>query len=109
MTADYSTQILATQAAARSSGLGLTPTTVTYGCSFSRIGTGIYALILPTGEGVVDEQSFVQATNTGPGFAYLVCSDQDQYTKVITAYSTGGVATDTGISVSVRRATVDPY
>jgi hypothetical protein len=109
MTADYSSQILALSAAASIHADGSTP--VTYGCSITRIATGSYALILPTGEGLIDEQSFTTATPKAALVALNVSDDANGYFKYINSVSLsdGTTATDAAIEVIVHRATVNPY
>ncbi len=109
MTSDYSSQILATVAAATINFDGTTP--ITYGCSITRNSTGIYSLILPTGEGLIDAQSFTWATPKGPNQVVLVASDNaDGYTKTITAFAnTGGAVTDSSLEIVVQRGTINPF
>ncbi len=109
MTADYSSQILATVAAATINADGTTP--ITYGCAITRNSTGVYSLILPTGEGLIDAQSFTWVTAKGPNQAVLVVSDNaDTYTKTISSFNnTGGAVVDSGLEVVVQRSTINPF
>jgi hypothetical protein len=108
MTADYSSQILATVAAAEISADGSTP--ITYGCSITRFATGVYKLILPTGEGLIDEQSFTHVTGKGPAQAVFVVSDESIYVKTVSSFAdTAGTAVDDAIEVVVQRATINPF
>jgi hypothetical protein len=109
MTADYSSQILATVAAATINFDGTTP--ITYGCSITRTSTGVYALILPTGEGLIDAQSFTWVTAKGPNQVCLVVSDNaDGYTKSVSAFAnTGGALTDSSLEMVVQRSTINPF
>lgn len=121
--ADYSRQILAVSAAASMNGDGSSP--ITYGCSITRISTGIYKLILPTGEGVTDGQSFTQVTlkpfvstpnPTWHDNAMASVSDESEYIKSIIIQNIRtdspdtiiGVLADKGVEVIVQRATVNP-
>jgi hypothetical protein len=109
MTSDYSSQILATVAAATINSDGTTP--ITYGCAITRTGTGLYNLILPTGEGLIDAQSFTWVTAKGPNAVVLVVSDNaDTYTKVVTAFAnTSGTITDSSLEIVVQRSTINPF
>lgn len=121
--ADYSRQILATVAAASINGDGSTP--ITYGCSVTRTSTGIYKLILPTGEGVVDGQSFTQVTvkpfvpfanPTWHDNGIAQVSDESDYIKSVSVQRMSsdspdtitGVLVDKSIEIVVQRATVNP-
>jgi hypothetical protein len=109
MTMSYNTQILALQAAGSINGDGTTP--ITYGCSLTRFSSGVYKLILPTGLGIIDPQSFTKVTAKGPDTTFPVVSDEaDTYTKTITMFDVGGDGpTDSAIEVFVQRSTVDPF
>ena len=108
MTADYSSQILATVAAAAVGADGSTP--ITYGCSITRFATGVYKLILPTGEGIIDQQSFTHVTGKGPAQSVFVVSDENEYVKTISSFTdTTGAAVDDAIEVVVQRSTINPF
>lgn len=108
MTADYSSQILATRAAAAINADGSTP--ITYGCSITRFATGVYKLILPTGEGLIDQQSFTHVTGKGPSQAVFVTTDENEYIKTISSFAnTGGTAVDSNLEVTVQRSTINPF
>jgi hypothetical protein len=104
----YDAQILSIVAAGAIQFDGTTP--IAYGCSMTRTATGIYKLILPTGEGLIDEQSFTIVTNKGPGQSVLVVSDESIYIKTVHSYAnTGGADTDTTIEMYVLRSTINPF
>jgi len=104
----YNPQILALQAAASIQSDGSTP--ITYGCSITRFSSGVYKLILPTGLGVIDAQSFTKVTGKGPNQVVIVASDETFHIKTFTCFdNTSGNPEDTTIEAAVQRSTVDPY
>lgn len=105
----YNAQVLALIAAASINGDGTTP--ITYGCSITRFSSGVYKLILPTGEGTIDAQTFTRVGGKGPTQAVIVASDEaDGYTKTFTAFDNGGGGpTDTAIEAVVQRSTINPF
>ncbi len=110
MTVNYNVQILALVAAASIDPLGLTP--ICYGCSFTRIVSGTYKIILPTGLGVVDGQSFTHVTpkaGLAATPAVITVSDESDLIKTIFAVDNGGGQTDTGLEVTVQRAVRSPF
>jgi hypothetical protein len=105
MTANYDQQLLALVAAASIDPLGFTP--ICYGCSFTRIVSGTYKVILPTGNGVVADESFMRVTAKAGDAAtpaILTVTDESDLIKTIFAVDTGGGQTDTGLEVIVQRA-----
>jgi len=112
----YNKQLLALQAAAYINGDGTTP--VTYGCAMTRFASGVYKLILPTGEAVNDDQSFTTVTaKAGHGglgataSANAVVSDESDFIKTITMRdgTTGTTPADCAIEVTLQRSTINPY
>jgi hypothetical protein len=104
---NYSSQILATVAAASINFDGSTP--ITYGCSITRFSSGVYKLILPTGDAVINSQSFTRATGKFPFAAtacLLVVSDETDYIKTVTAYDGPNSPSDTGVEIVVQRSTI---
>ena len=112
----YNSQLLALQAAGSINGDGSTP--ITYGCSMTRATTGVYKLILPTGEGLIEAQSFTTVTakagggglGTAPS-AIPVVSDESNFIKTITMFNgTSGTAPeDCSIEVILNRSTINPF
>jgi hypothetical protein len=107
----YNKQILATQAAATINGDGTTP--IAYGCSVTRSATGVYKLILPTGEGLTDAQTFTQATSKGtgsaPGLAYPNVSDESDFIKTVVMVDATGGLVNQGVEIVVQRSTINPF
>lgn len=103
----YNKQLLAIQAAATINGDGTTP--IAYGCSITRTATGIYKLILPTGEGLTDAQTFTQVSAKGPGVAICMVSDESDFIKTVRAVSDASAAMDTAVEVVVQRGTINPF
>jgi hypothetical protein len=105
MATNYNQQILALVAAASIDLAGLTP--IAYGCSMTRIACGIYKVILPTGNGVVDGQSFTRVTplnpSTGTGVV-IVVSDESNEIKTISVWDTAGSQASCQLEVKVERA-----
>ena len=104
----YNRQILATQAAAWISGDGAT--SFPLGCGVTRTATGTYKLILPTGEGVVDAQTFTNAQAKGATGLYAVVTDESEYIKTVRVFdnTSGSIPTDADVEVIVQRATINP-
>lgn len=103
----YNKQILADQAAGSIFGDGTTP--ITYGCSMTRTSTGIYKLILPTGEGLIDAQTFTTVTCKGPGPASAVASDESDFIKTVTVVNDAGSVVNQNVEIVVRRSTINPF
>jgi hypothetical protein len=104
----YNPQILALQAAASINADGTTP--ITYGCAITRFSSGIYKLILPTGLGVIDAQSFTKVTQKGTIGVAVIVSDESDFIKTISCFSNvEAVLVDTAIEVFEQRATVNPF
>ena len=112
----YNKQLLALQAAGYINGDGSTP--VTYGCTMTRFASGVYKLILPTGEAVNDDQTFSSVTaKAGHGglratnSAIAVVSDESDFIKTITMISgtTGTTPVDCAIEVTLQRSTINPF
>jgi hypothetical protein len=102
----YNKQLLATQAAAWIAADGSTSFPI--GCSITRIATGQYRLTLPTGEGLVDIQTFsrAQVKGTTPFVATVV--DVSELEKDILTFATGGsTAADAEIEVVIERSTIN--
>ena len=108
----YNKQILALQAAASINGNGASDP-VTYGCSITRTATGTYKLILPTGEGLSDPQTFTQVAVKGGGGStapcFAVVSDEADTIKTVVTFNASGVVTDSSVEVYLQRSTVNPF
>jgi len=105
MTANYDQQILALVAAASIDPLGFTP--IAYGCSITRIVSGTYKVILPTGNGVVAGESFTRVTAKAGVGAFPVAisvSDESDVIKTIMLEDNAGGQIDSGLEVIVQRA-----
>jgi len=104
----YNTQILATLAAAQITGNGAS--SITFGCSITRTEQGTYKAILPTGEGISEDQSFtrVQAKSESPVFA--VVTDESAFIKTIRVFDNTGSSTpvDSDVEIVIERATINP-
>lgn len=115
----YNAQLLAIWAAAFIDGAATTgtflPTPITYGCSVTKNATGVYKLILPTGEGLIDAQSFtsVQPKANPTALPLIACvSDESEFIKTIVTFSavnSGTTPTDANIEVVIRRSTINPF
>lgn len=105
---NYDAQILSLVAAA---SFG-TPTDSAYGCTVTAISTGVYSLTLPTGEGLMPEQTFLIATaKATPSVApfVLVASNVDQFTKVISCFANvGGTPVAGAVEIVVERSVINP-
>jgi hypothetical protein len=115
MAANYDTQILAMVAAAFISSDGSTATT--YGCAITRNSTGVYTLILPTGEGLIDPQSFVRVTakasivTTGITTPVMTVATNlaDTFSKQVNCFSNNdGSPTDSDLEIVVQRTVTYP-
>jgi hypothetical protein len=110
----YNRQILATVAAAwvKCSG-GSLVTAFPIGCTVTRYATGIVKIILPTGDGITDVQTFSRvqvkgdSTTTVPMTALV--TDESELVKTITTFggSGGTVLVDAEIEVVVDRSTIN--
>lgn len=105
----YNKQLLATQAAATINGDGTTP--ISYGCSITRTATGVYKLILPTGEGLIDAQTFTHVTTKGGSStpAYGVASDESDFIKTVITLDAGGLLVNSSLEVIIDRSTINPF
>lgn len=110
----YNRQILATVAAAWvKCGSGALLTAFPIGCTVTRYATGIVKIILPTGDGIVDLQTFTKvqlkgdSSTTPPQTAYV--TDESELVKTITTFggSGGTILTDTEFEVVVDRSTIN--
>lgn len=114
MAANYDTQLLAIVAAASINGDGTTG--ITYGCAITRNGTGIYTLILPTGEGIIEPQTFMRVTpkasSTGifqVPVLIVATNNADTFSKQVSCFSNnGGAPTDCAIEIVVQRSVINP-
>ncbi len=109
----YDKQLIAIQAAATINGDGTTP--IAYGCSITRFGTGVYKLILPTGEALVDAQTFSTITCKGDGTgtpgadAFAMASDETDFIKTAVVRNNAGVLVNTGVEMIIQRSTINPF
>jgi hypothetical protein len=109
----YNRQILATVAAAWVKCYQGTLTAFPIGCTVTRYATGIVKVILPTGEGIVDLQTFSRvqlkgdSTSTVPMTALV--TDESELVKTITTWSGSGgtVLTDSEFEIVVDRSTIN--
>ncbi len=114
MAANYDTQLLALVAAAAINADGTTA--ITYGCAITRTNTGLYTLVLPTGMGIIDEQSFTRitpkasVTNPAQPPVVVVASDlSDNLTKQISCFlNSDATLADCGLEIVVQRTATYP-
>lgn len=110
----YNQQLLATVAAAQIYGAGSSPipSTVTFGCSVTRFATGVYKVILPTGEGQADDASFTRAQPKSDSVGLMaVVTDESVYIKTVRIFDVAGSGTeplDADVEVVVDRSTINP-
>ncbi len=109
MAPNYNQQILALVAAAGLDYQALTP--ICYGCTATYISSGIYKIILPTGLGVDQAQSFIRVTaksdpnNGSPvGVALTVTEESDTIKTVLVTSNNGGGPTTSAIEIVVMRS-----
>jgi hypothetical protein len=97
----YQLQHLAAFAAGTINAAGTT--TVTFGCSMTRISTGNYGLILPSDANLQDRQTwtFVSIKGTAPRFKNVV--DTTNALKTIQTFDGTGSAADADIEVTLYR------
>ena len=109
----YDKQLLGIQAAASIQGDGTTP--IAYGCGITRTATGVYKLVLPTGEAVTDAQSFTLVTTKGfgsaaaPGVALATASDESDFIKTVVTTDTAGLVVNCSIEMMLFRSTINPF
>jgi hypothetical protein len=99
----YSQQILALVAAA-SCNADMT-TVITYGCSMTLVPSAVYKVILPTGLGVVNKESFTRVSvkaSSGTGVIAIV-SDESDTIKSITVFDNNGAPAVGGLEITVER------
>ncbi len=115
---NYDQQVLSLVAAASFTDL-LAASLITYGCALTRNSTGVYALILPSGEGLIDAQAFICVTQKAGGNPPVVivatagptgiATGDDYVTKTISCFANvGGAPTDSPLEIVVQRSVVNP-
>lgn len=98
----YQRQHLAAVAAGFINSAGTT--TVSVGCSLTRIGTGQYGVILPDDYGVQDRQTFTCVTIKGTAERYKTVDDTSNTLKTIRTFNNSPNAADASIEVVIFRS-----
>lgn len=108
--ASYERQILATYAAGYISGDG--NTRIAFGCEMTRVGTGVYALVLGSDAGLVNDETFTFVTtkqalgSSGLPSCAVTVEDTSNLVKTIYVTSVGSSPTviNRDIEVEIRRS-----
>ena len=98
----YERQHLALQAAGYINALGTTQTT--FGCTMTRTATGVYAMVLGSDDGVVNDESFTDVTIKGTNPRTAVVDDTSNTLKTIRVFNPSFAAQDNEIEVILRKS-----
>jgi hypothetical protein len=76
---------------------------VTFGCQLTRIAAGEYGVLLGTGDGQVEAQTFTFVTPKATAARYPVVEDTSNNLKTVRVFTSVPSQVDTGIEVHLYR------
>jgi hypothetical protein len=99
----YERQHLVLQAAGFISADGSTATA--FGCSMTRVATGVYAMVLPDDAGVVAAESFMAVMPKGPLIVYAAGAVQDTSptVKTVSIFDFAGSLANADVEIILRK------
>jgi len=110
---EYNKELLATVAYAWINASGASA--FGQGCSIQRTTTGIYRLTVPTGSGLVENQSFTQvqlkfaANSPSPAGRNCIVAEIDENIRDVHVFDAVDSHVDTDLEVVIRKGTASEY